>query len=123
MIVTPTKKKFGKYAPGDTFELRDKTAKVLVKLGMLAPAQAAPAAGGYQTRMLTAAPVAPLVAAPAPQAPVGQYIIKVEGADTVLDHMEKDDLHALAKALGVEVHHALGASRLREELVKAQASE
>lgn len=54
MKVTPVKKKFGKYAPGDEFELPDRTAKVLIKVGKLQPVTASM---GYQTRMLSAEPV------------------------------------------------------------------
>jgi hypothetical protein len=66
MKVTPVKKKFGKYAPGDVFDLPDKTAKILIKIGKLAHAQAA--APTYQTRMMQAASPAALVA---PEAPYG----------------------------------------------------
>jgi hypothetical protein len=55
MKVTPIKKKFGKYAPGDEFELPDKAAKVLIKVGKLQAVTAS--APTYQTRMMTAEPV------------------------------------------------------------------
>ena len=35
MKVTPTKKKFGKYSPGQVFEFPDKSAKVFIKIGTL----------------------------------------------------------------------------------------
>jgi hypothetical protein len=35
MQVTPLKKKFGKYKPGDNFELPDKIARVLIAAGKL----------------------------------------------------------------------------------------
>lgn len=35
MKVTPVKKKFGKYSPGESFDLPDKAAKVLIKVGKL----------------------------------------------------------------------------------------
>jgi hypothetical protein len=54
MKVTPINKKFGKYAPGDEFDLPDRIAKVLVKVGKLQEVNAnAPV---YQTRMMTAEP-------------------------------------------------------------------
>lgn len=57
MKVTPIKKKFGKYVPGEEFELSDKAAKVFIKVGKLAAVQDAPALT-YQTRMMAAdAPV------------------------------------------------------------------
>lgn len=55
MQVTPTKKKFGKYSPGDVFEMPDKTAKVFIKVGKL---QEAESSLGYQTRMMQAEPIA-----------------------------------------------------------------
>jgi len=63
MKVTPTKKKFGKYAPGDEFELPDKMAKVFIKIGTLQAVH--PSAPVYQTRMMQAEPVA-VVSTPAP---------------------------------------------------------
>ena len=67
MKVTPIKKKFGKYAPGDVFDLPDKAAKLFIKVGKLAAVTAAPA---YQTRMMQAAPVQAVVPAADP-APYG----------------------------------------------------
>ena len=63
MKVTPIGKKFGKYKPGDVFVLPDRTARVLVKVGKLQEVtEPAPvAAPVYQTRMLQAAPAAPVV--------------------------------------------------------------
>lgn len=71
MLVTPAKKSFGKYKPGDVFELRDKAAKAMIKLGKLAAAPSTPAA--YLTRELRAGP-APIVDTPAP-------IAEAQGAD------------------------------------------
>lgn len=63
MRVTPVKRKFGKYAPGDVFELRDKSAKVLIKVGKLAEAPDVPAkpAQTYLTRDMRPANAAPVV--------------------------------------------------------------
>lgn len=79
MKVTPLKRKFGKYAPGDVFELKDRPAKLLIRVGKLAAAPDVPfvpapvpalepvadpvaeeieetkALPSYETRMLTAA--------------------------------------------------------------------
>ena len=73
MRVTPTKGKFGKYSPGDAFNLPAKIARVFIKKGKLAevpeavaPVVPAPVADldpvaeakdvrQYETRMLTAA--------------------------------------------------------------------
>lgn len=62
MKVTPVKKKFGKYAVGDVFDLKDKQAKLLVKVGILREVveRSAPV---YQTRMMQAEPA---VTQPAP---------------------------------------------------------
>ena len=43
MKVTPRNKKFGRYAPGDVFELKDRTAKLLIKMGKLERAEEIPA--------------------------------------------------------------------------------
>ena len=63
MKVTPVGRKFGKYAPGDVFSLPDKTARLFIKVKKLAQAKDdAPIVNPfYATRMLTAAPVAPVV--------------------------------------------------------------
>lgn len=52
MKVTPAKKKFGKYEVGDVFELKDRPAKLLIKVGKLRSAE--PASTGYQTRDMRA---------------------------------------------------------------------
>ena len=58
MKVTPVGKKFGKYAPGESFDLPDKTAKIFIKLGKLAKlVNAIEPAPVYMTRMLQAEPV------------------------------------------------------------------
>jgi hypothetical protein len=59
MKVTPIKRKFGKYAPGDVFTLPDKAAKLFIKARKLAQAKddAPVAVPTYGTRMLQAAPV------------------------------------------------------------------
>jgi len=54
MKVTPVNKKFGKFSPGESFDLPDKTAKIFVKLGKLAKVEDQPAMM-YATRMLQAA--------------------------------------------------------------------
>lgn len=53
MKVTPVSKKFGKYRPGDEFDLPDRAAKVFVRAGRLKKVESAPT---YKTRMMTAAP-------------------------------------------------------------------
>jgi hypothetical protein len=54
MKVTPVSRKFGKYAPGDEFELPERTAKLLIKVGKLQ--EVTSSAPVYQTRMMTAEP-------------------------------------------------------------------
>ena len=76
MQVTPVNRKLGKYAPGDVFELRDKTAKLLIKLGKLAEATAVPTKPQtYLTRDMRAAP-----------APVVE--VREAGADTAADESD-----------------------------------
>jgi hypothetical protein len=112
MMVTPTTKKFGKYAPGDSFELRDKSAKLLIKVGKLRAVEPAPASG-YLNRAMTAA---------APAAAVGpQYLIKVAGEDVALDNLTGEELHTLAKSLDVKVHHLAGAVKVRQALLDSQS--
>lgn len=63
MKVTPTKKKFGKYKPGDVFDFPDKAAKLFIKIGKLAgvveAASLTQASQTYSTRMMQAEPAAP----------------------------------------------------------------
>lgn len=61
MLVTPKNRKFGRYALGETFELADKPARALIKVGKLL---AANQDVGYQTRMLQAQPVSAPVVSP-----------------------------------------------------------
>ena len=120
MIVTPTTKKFGKYAPGVEFEFPDKTAKVFIKLGKL---RAVEKGLTYNTRAMTAEAPAPavFVAAPEPAAPPAGplYVITVAGEPIPLDDKDRDELHALAKSLEVGVHHMAGAVKVREALMAA----
>lgn len=51
MKVTPINRKFGRYSPGEEFEMPDKVARVFISKHKLA------AVGAYQTRALVAAPV------------------------------------------------------------------
>jgi hypothetical protein len=71
MKVTPVGRKFGKYAPGDVFTLPNKAAKMWIKVGKLAQAKDdAPVSNPfYATRMLEAAPVAPVVTRATDHAP------------------------------------------------------
>lgn len=55
--VTPLNRRFGKYLPGDTFEIHPAAAKVFITKGRLAAAEVAPT---YQTRMMTASDVSAL---------------------------------------------------------------
>lgn len=87
----------------------------------------------YLTRDMVAAPAAlppavppapaPVVpAAVAPSNPAGEYVIKVDGADVVLDALDAAALHDLAKKLDVKVHHASGAEKVRAALMDAKGS-
>ncbi len=55
MKVTPLKRKFGRYMPGEEFDLPDKVARVLVSAKKLA-------AVGYETRALVAGKPAKIAA-------------------------------------------------------------
>jgi len=79
-------------------------AEILVKMRRAKWPDAEP--GQYQTKVL--------VAAPASQ-PVMGATTGVE-AKVDLDKLSKEELHDLAKALGVKVHHAAGAEKVREAL-------
>ena len=68
MKVTPVKKKFGRYQPGEEFELPDRAAKIFIKVRKLA---AVTASQGYQTRMLSAEPVQYTRSEPVEAAPYG----------------------------------------------------
>lgn len=60
MKVTPIKRKFGRYMPGEEFELPDKVARIFVsakKLAYVGGEVKAKAEPVYQTRALVAAPV------------------------------------------------------------------
>ncbi|MFS2047552.1 hypothetical protein ACEN9J_03090 [Variovorax sp. Varisp41] len=97
--------------------------------------------GRYLTRDMVAAPVAPAAPPPAaapapapapvapvapvaaaPTAPAGEYVVKVDGADVVLDSLDAVALHELAKKLDVKVHHASGAEKVRAAIMDAKGS-
>lgn len=76
MKVTPTKKKFGKYAVGDVFELPPKTARVFIKVGKLAAVAEVELpplhhSGLYQNRMMAADKAARIGPAVVEVAPYG----------------------------------------------------
>lgn len=61
--VTPVSRKFGKYKPGDPFELPARAAKIYIRIGRLAAVtdeqiERAEKAMQYQTRAMTAEPPA-----------------------------------------------------------------
>lgn len=74
MKVTPVSKKFGKYRPGEEFELPDRTAKVFIRGGKLRQADSSPT---YQTRMMTA--VEPMKAEALPNPDPAPYGYKADG--------------------------------------------
>lgn len=62
MKVTPVNLKFGKFMPGDVFDLPDAHARFFIKVGKVSQVSAEPT---YQTRMLQAAPIsAPVLTSP-----------------------------------------------------------
>ena len=89
MKVTPISKNFGKYKPGDVFELRDATAKILIKVKKL---QAAESSMGYQTRALQAAQISIPAVEVVNDVPFG------EGIELDADGVEWDaEIHASNK--------------------------
>lgn len=85
MQVTPIKRKFGKYEPGDVFELRDKTAKLLIKLGKLTEAPAVQSKPqSYITRDLRADPAPVVVETRAPE-PVAEEVAEDSSGPAVED--------------------------------------
>ena len=76
MQVTPVGKKFGRYAPGDAFALKDAVAKVFIKKGRLAEAkEPAPVKSqSYITRDMRPAPVA--YVAPEPEAVEAEQVVE-----------------------------------------------
>lgn len=82
------------YKSGKTRFMTSREADILQKLGH-----------GYLTRDMATAPAAQSV-------PVVQ-----KGRD--LDSMDRDELHALARELGVKVHHASGADKVRAAIAES----
>ena len=110
-----------RYKPGDPLDARGEgDARVLEAIKKAQRVErAAPAALTYNTRMMTASVP---VAAPAPVF-AAEYVIKVDGAVTVLDAMDYDALRALCERLDVKVHHMARENGMRKALVKSQAAE
>lgn len=127
MRVVPIKK-FGRYLPGQPFDFPDKAAKVFIKVGKLRAAtpedeQFEVKPMQYANRMLTAGALAPArrqpSAAPA-ETPVPRSVIQPHDGEPIdITDMEKEALHDLAEKLGVEVHHASGAAKVRAALLEA----
>lgn len=79
--------------------MSERDAKLLERLGK----------GAYMTRDLRAAPATAVLQTTAPVAPQAN-------SGDILDTLDKDALHALAKERGVKVHHAAGADKVRAAL-------
>lgn len=110
-----------RHKPGDPLEARGESeARVMEALKKARRVtETAPIASAvvYNTRMMTAA--AP--AAPASLVVSPEYVIKVDGADVVLDGMDIDGLRGLCDRMGVHVHHLARETGMRRALVKSQA--
>lgn len=87
--------------------MHERYAKVLSKMGR----------GTYMTRDLRAD------VAMAPSGQIAQVPSQVDPAEAgdVLDALGKEELHAIAKERGVQVHHAAGADKVRAALREAEA--
>lgn len=90
------------YRNGKRQELKDARAKYLIKIK-----RAIQVHGGYQTRDMASQP---MVTKPMQAASEGVAI------DEGLDAMDKVQLHALAKERGLQLHHMLGAEKVRAAL-------
>ena len=66
-------------------------------------------------------PPAPPVNAPTDKGKLVQWANTPDGEMVVLSDMSREELHALAKAHGVKVHHTSGASKVIEALQAAFA--
>jgi hypothetical protein len=99
-----TKVEFKYDKTGKTKAMPEAHAKILSKLGR----------GTYMTRDMVAAP-------PAPAAVVSDARMRIATPQGEFDltDMEKAELHDLAARLGVEVHHASGAPKVRAALMDA----
>lgn len=71
--------------------------------------------GTYMTRDMTAAPPSQST----PSKPIVEIPASREAATADLDAMELAELHALARDLGVKVHHKAGADKVRSALREA----
>lgn len=120
-----------RFKAGQEFNARGETdARVLAAVGhaerVTAPAPTpapTPAPRAYLTRAIAAAPVQVVMRAapPAPE-PVQSAEPAVEPvADAApdLEAMDRDELHALAVARGVKVHHLAGAAKVRAAIIEA----
>jgi hypothetical protein len=100
-------KVYFKFKNGHVRTMAKRQAEILGKLGH----------GTYQTRDMAAQPMVTklMQAAPVPVALTDPEPDEAEDDDG-LDAMDKDELHALAKARGVKVHHLAGADKVRAAL-------
>lgn len=97
-----------KYNDGRTRLIKESAARILQKLNK----------GSYLTRDMAHQPAAVVVQKATEAVPV-DHEPEPEAEESVsddLDAMEKQELHALAKEMGVDVHHNAGAPKVREAI-------
>lgn len=76
MKVTPINRKFGRYAPGEEFELPDKAARIFIKAKKLQEVGVSLALGAYMTRDMRAAAPAPSGGLTVAEFVQGSYLAK-----------------------------------------------
>lgn len=98
---------------GKRKEVRPAVGKALIKVRA-----AREVAGDYLTRDMARQPVAtkPMVAESAISTPTENAQADEDQATDGLDAMDKAQLHALAKERGLQLHHMLGADKVRAAL-------
>lgn len=111
------------WMPGDVFEVaNDVATKMLQHPDVFAKVEEKPAksaAKADNTNSVSNVTLTP-GAKVEPSAVKPEYVLYLkDGATKVLDGLEKDELQALAKELGVKVHHQAGAAKVIEALQAA----
>lgn len=109
------------YTDGSTREMPEAHARILQMRGIATYEPTQPVEGTYLTRDMAHQPAAVVVqkaAVPDPvdHEPENEPEASEESAADDLEAMEKPELHALAKEMGVDVHHNAGAPKVREAI-------
>lgn len=109
------------YTDGSTREMPEAHARILQMRGIATYEPTQPVEGAYLTRDMARQPAAVVVQKAAEPDPVVHEpekepeVSEVSDADE-LEAMEKPELHALAKEIGVDVHRNAGAVKVRDAI-------